>query len=186
MIGNFLLILLAGALPGIIYGAVFAEKLRPPFWRAVRSLRRVPVAQKHTGSHRAGAAPVVALPPAQVIEHADKMHEISERYVTQEEWQSYMNAGRAIEPVRVADEHPPWTGSQQKLTPEMEARMEAAELDRRIYLAEHLASAAQMTGDDATQAMRDAMDALRQPVHGEKCVADVLAAEDGARPVMMP
>jgi hypothetical protein len=173
------------------------DRLRAAEDRLTTLLRSAPPFQHHSGRHqsRPATVPSPQLASEQVTGHADAMWQASEEYlpplpagehpyVTPQEWQSYVNAGRAVEPVRTG-EHPPWTGSQPALTPEVEA----AELDRQRYIRARLDECGAIpTMDD----LREILGTLRQPsvtesvsawrtdaapVYGEAPVAGVLEAE---------
>lgn len=166
--------------------------------RYIRSLRKVPALQRHTGHHRAGAALVVPghtvgddlarqhatglLTSEQVTAHADAVHRAIEPYYLQEfppepqgQHPYQPTSARVDLPAKRAlvEGHPPWTGSQPVLTPEAEA-----ELMRQRRIQEQIDA----RGPDVTAAdLREILDALREPVHGERCEADVRAAEAGAQ-----
>jgi hypothetical protein len=116
---------------------------------------------------------------AQVRAHADAMHELAKPflppspqgenpYPSPQEWQSYVNAGRAVEPAK-ADGHAPWTGEMAVLTPEAEA-----ELDRQRYIRAQLEECRDNATREDVQAV---LDSLRQPVYGQVPVAEVLESE---------
>jgi hypothetical protein len=179
-------------------GVASGPWLRSALRKSAGRLRELPPLQEHHGHHRAGAAPSALLTSEQVTGHADVMRELAEpylppspagehpypHYVTPGEWRSYVNAGRAVGPVRTG-EHPPWTGSQPALTPEVEV----AELDRQRYIRARLDECGAVpTMDD----LREILGTLRQPavtesvsawrtdaapVYGEVPVVGVVEAE---------
>ena len=166
----FILVVLLALAVGIMIGAYFYEPINEASHAAKRNLRKVPALQRHTGHHRAGAPLVVALPPAQVIAHADTMQRASWEFLPPvPALPPYVPAWQPIERKQTED-HAPWTGSQQKLTPELEAEME-----RQRLIQEQI----DQRGPDVTAAdLREILDALREPAFGtDRCEADVLAAE---------
>jgi hypothetical protein len=203
MITAYILITVSVLIAGVWIGFTFADTIA-----ALGQVLRDGLFPPDKGRHISapGAPATTLLGPAETVEHADAMWQASEPYlppspagenpypwhVTPQEWQSYVNAGRAVEPVRTG-EHPPWTGSQPALTPEVEA----AELDRQRYIRARLDECGPgATADD----LREILDALRQPsvtesvsawrpgaspVYGEAPVAGVLEAERLSE-VMLP
>lgn len=182
-VAYILAILAVGAALGLAIGVLCGDDIRVLCGRiarrfrrlrSVRKLRRLPPLQKHTGHHRAGAAPVVPLPPARVIAQDGAMPR-SQR------WYPYTPLTEQVIPRKQVEGHAPWTGEMPRLTD--------ADMDRVRIIRAQLAESArhgQLTPEEEREAVRVAVATLRQPVYGEASVAGVLAAEEQRAEAMLP
>lgn len=131
---------------------------------------------RHTGSRPRGVFPAVRpgtrlLTPAEAAAHADAMHEISAPYLPGQHAQSWPRLTEQTVPVTETGDAPPWdtpTAAQPVLTQEMQDM-------RAEYIASRLREAEELT----PEVMREAMTSA--PDYGQKCTADVLAAEQRAK-----